>query len=132
MHSKNRPDIFRVGSKKYTPELLNEILGDKKRPIFVDESDGKIIGYIFCVEEEILGDQSLCDMKSLYIDDLCVDERLRRTGTGKRLYEYAKNYAKEQGFYRITLNVWDFNLSAKAFYEKLGLKPLKTVMEDIL
>ena len=38
----------------------------------------------------------------------------------------------EEGFDRITLNVWNANLKAYGFYETMGLKPLETIMEDLL
>ena len=53
-------------------------------------------------------------------------------GVGAALYEYVKAYAKDQGFYNITLNVWTCNPGAVAFYEKMGLTPQKIGMEEIL
>ena len=40
--------------------------------------------------------------KTLYIDDLCVDENIRGQHIGRRLYEYVKQYAKETGCYNLT------------------------------
>ena len=45
---------------------------------------------------------------------------------------FTKKFAKEQGCYNVTLNVWECNPSARKFYEKAGLKPYKTGMEVIL
>ena len=41
-------------------------------------------------------------------------------------------YAKEHGFYNVTLNVWADNIGAVKFYEKIGLKIQKIGMEKIL
>ena len=41
-------------------------------------------------------------------------------------------FAKEQGFYNITLNVWSLNEPAMKFYESCGLKPQKVGMELVL
>ena len=71
-------------------------------------------------------------MKTLYIDDLCVDETERGQHIGKQLYDYTKEYAKQIGCNNLTLNVWEGNDSARAFYDRQGLKPLKTTMEVIL
>ena len=71
-------------------------------------------------------------MKSLYIDDLCVDEAMRGRHIGRALYEHVVSEAKKSGCYHITLNVWSLNEKAQRFYEKCGLKPLKTVMEQVL
>ena len=67
--------------------------------------------------------------KELYIDDLCVDETERRNGVGQRLFEHVKAYAKANGFDWITLNVWNNNVNALAFYRKMGLTERKTILE---
>ena len=41
-------------------------------------------------------------------------------------------FAKENGCYNVTLNVWSCNESAMKFYEKCGLVPQKVGMEQIL
>ena len=86
VHSDARPDLFKRGSKKYTTDELKEIIADDKRPIFVAEKDGEVAGYAFCVYIEVKNDNSLCDIKTLYIDDLCVDENVRGGHIGTRLY----------------------------------------------
>jgi len=51
---------------------------------------------------------------------------------GKKLYEHVLTFAKAEGFYNVTLNVWSCNEGAMRFYEKCGLKPQKVGMEVIL
>ena len=74
----------------------------------------------------------LTDIKTLYIDDLCVDEQLRGKHIGKELYEAAVKLAKDSGCYNLTLNVWSCNASAMRFYEAMGLVPQKIGMELVL
>ncbi len=131
VHHNGRPDYFKPNCRKYTEAELAEIIDDDTRPIFVYD-DGGVKGYAFCVMQETKGDNVRCDMKTLYIDDLCVDERSRGKHIGKSLYEHVKKYAKDKGCYNLTLNVWECNPSARAFYDKQGLKPLKTTLETIL
>ena len=131
VHHNGRPDYFKPNCRKYTDAELAEIIDDDTRPIFVCDEDG-VKGYAFCVIQETKGDNSRCDMKTLYIDDLCVDENERGKHIGKKLYEHVKKYAKEIGCYNLTLNVWECNPSARAFYDKQGLTPLKTTLETIL
>ncbi len=132
IHHNGRPDIFKDGGKKYTDNELEGILADDETPVFVAEKDGYVCGYIFCIYEYTKGSDLLCDMKTMYIDDLCTDEKYRGMHVGSELYEYATAVAKESGCYRITLNVWSFNESAEKFYQRKGLSPLKTVMEYVL
>ena len=74
----------------------------------------------------------MTDIKTLYIDDLCVDEELRGQHIGTALYDFVKDFAKSEGCYNVTLNVWACNEDAHKFYEKLGLVPQKFGMEEIL
>lgn len=133
VHSDGRPDIFRPGAKKYTEGELLEIIQDDTRPVYVAENDNGVVdGYAFCLLQEVKDDKSCQDMKTLYIDDLCVDEKSRGEHIGSALYHYVCEEAKRLGCYHITLNVWELNSSAKKFYETMGLKPLKTTLEHIL
>lgn len=133
VHHNGRPDLFKYGARKYTDEQLKEIIRDEKRPILVavDEQD-RVMGYAFCVFQRHLNDNILTDIKTLYIDDLCVDEALRGGHIGKKIYEAVLDFARENQCYNVTLNVWNCNESAMKFYEACGLKPYKVGMEMIL
>ena len=132
VHSDVRPDLFKANEKKYTDEELFKIIADGQTPVFVAECGGAVVGYAFCVHLRPLGKNNMTDIKTLYIDDLCVDESMRGKHVGKSLYEYVLAYAREQGCYNVTLNVWADNEKAVGFYEKLGLKVQKMGMEKIL
>ena len=133
VHHVGRPDLFKSGAKKYTDEELKVILADDSRPIFVGvDEKGEVLGYAFCVFQQHIGNNILTDVKTLYIDDLCVDETRRGQHIGRQLYDYVVQFAKNSGCYNVTLNVWSCNESAMRFYEKCGLKPQKVGMEVIL
>ncbi|MBP3579572.1 MAG: GNAT family N-acetyltransferase [Lachnospiraceae bacterium] len=133
VHHNGRPDLFKANAKKYTDEQLAELIKDDTKPIFVcvDEEE-TVLGYAFCVWQQHINNEILTDIKTLYIDDLCVDETRRGQHIGKSLYEYVLAYAKENNFYNVTLNVWSLNESAMKFYEACGLVPQKVGMEHIL
>lgn len=133
VHHNGRPDLFKADAKKYTDGELKELLKDDSRPVFVGvDEENRVMGYAFCVFQQHLNNNILTDIKSLYIDDLCVDETIRGQHVGSRLYEYVLEYAKQNGCYNVTLNVWACNESARKFYEKCGLVPQKIGMEKIL
>ncbi len=133
VHHTIRPDLFHGPATKYTKKELEDIMNNEKTPIFVsaDENDN-VEGYAFCILKQYTDDNILTDIKTLYIDDLCVDEAIRGKHIGQKLYEYVLAFAKENNCYNVTLNVWSGNDSAMAFYEKCGLKPQKIGMEKIL
>lgn len=133
VHHNGRPDLFKANVKKYTDEELALIIEDDSRPIFVgvDEKD-EVLGYAFCIFQQHINNNILTDIKTLYIDDLCVEEALRGQHIGRQIYDYVVAFAKEQGCYNLTLNVWNCNESAMKFYENCGLAPQKVGMETIL
>ncbi len=132
VHSDARPDIFKQGAKKYTDEQLKKVFADELTPVFVAEKDGVVLGYAFCIHKQFIDDNNMTDIKTLYIDDLCVDENARGAHIGTKLYEYVLDFAKTNGYYNVTLNVWADNKSAVKFYEKIGLRIQKIGMEKIL
>lgn len=132
VHHEGRPDLFRAGAQKYNAADLAALLTDPSRPIFVAVEEDRVLGYGFCVLETTENHPVLCDRKSLYIDDLCVDEGCRGQHIGARLYRHICGYAKSLSCHSVTLNVWACNESALKFYEAMGLKPQKIGMETIL
>ena len=45
------------------------------------------------------------------------------------MIQFIKDWAKEQGFRRLELNMWEFNRDALAFYEASGFKTYRRYME---
>ena len=132
IHSDIRPDLFNKGTKKYTDEELKSIIADDLTPVFVAEIEGRVLGYAFCIHQQHINDNNLTDIRTLYIDDLCVDETSRGMHVGRALYDHVIGFARENGYYNVTLNVWAGNDSAMRFYESVGLKVQKVGMEKIL
>lgn len=131
VHHDLRPDLFNLATK-YTAAELEAIFADENTRVFVCEENGNVLGYVFTVLIDHQGDNMLVPVKELYIDDLCVDEAARGKGVATKLFAYARQYAREKGCYHITLNVWEGNDSALAFYRKMGMTPQKTKLEIIV
>ena len=130
VHYDGRPDLFRESGKKYSDSELLEIFANPQTPVFVYKEGDTVLGYAFCAIQQPFGG-ALKPLKTLYLDDLCVDESARGKQIGKALFEQVKSFAREKGCYNITLHVWECNPGAKAFYEALGLTPQYTSMEII-
>ena len=131
VHHVIRPDLFKPHTTKYDEQELEVLLADESKPVFVYD-DGKVLGHAFCQVTEVKDDQLLQDVKTLYIDDICVDAASRGKHVGKALYEFVRDYAKSIGCHNITLNVWEGNDAAYNFYRNMGMKVQKTGMEMIL
>ncbi len=132
VHHNGRPDLFKGPTTKYNGEKLKEIIADDSTPVFVCVEDDMVLGHMFCIFKQEKDDSVLTDIRTLYIDDICVDEKARGLGVGKSLFEFIRDYAKSEGFYNITLNVWSCNSGALKFYEAMGMEPQKIGMEMVL
>ena len=131
VHYERRPDIFKPHTTKYNAEQLQDLLTQPDKAIFVYEDEG-VQGYAFVQMEDVHDDILLQDMRTLYIDDICVDEQARGKHVGKQLFEHVRAYAEKLGCRAITLNVWEGNDAAMAFYRKLGMSVRKTCMEMMI
>ncbi|MBQ7607808.1 MAG: GNAT family N-acetyltransferase [Desulfovibrionaceae bacterium] len=135
VHHKGRPDLFNR-TTKYGDDDLKVLLRDEHFPVLVAMGtidDAEIpLGHAFCQIIEHKGERLLADIRTLYIDDICVDERVRRMGVGKGLYEACLDLARSLHCKNVTLNVWACNPGACAFYTKMGMAPLKYGMEVLL
>ena len=133
VHHRGRPDIFKGPATKYDAAELETILADDSSPVFVCVDDGgSVLGHAFCIHKQEVNNNVLTDIRTLYVDDICVDENARGQHIGKMLFDHVRSYALAQGFYNITLNVWSCNPGAMSFYEKMGFVPQKVGMEMII
>ena len=115
----NRNDIGRIIELLHQVDMVHHFVFD----------NGEVLGHAFCMITEARNDKLLQDIKTLYIDDICVDEKARGNHVGKALYEHVRDFALSIGCNNITLNVWDGNAPALSFYRNMGMKVQKTTME---
>lgn len=135
VHAEGRPDLFRAGTRKYTDDELIAMFSDDSRPVFVavDERDGeRVLGHAFCEVQDLRGSHNMQPIVSIYVDDICVDEACRGRHVGTGLYRHVIAYARELGCHNVTLNVWECNPGARAFYEAMGMSVQKTCLEQVL
>ena len=130
VHAAIRPDMYRSGTQKYSEKEVVALLQKPDCRVFVETDESDVTrGYCICFAQQIKDDGVIVGRRELYIDYLCVDEAARRGGVAKRLFEHVKAYAKENGFDWITLNVWNENGNALAFYHAMGMQPRRTILE---
>ena len=137
VHHLGRPDLFKGPATKYSREELIDVLDDNtdndRLHVFVcTDEKGKVLGHAFCKDIQVFDDNVLTDIKTLYIDDICVDKKYRKMNVGRTIYDYLISFARNGGYYNVTLNVWECNPGARKFYESLGMQPQKITMEKIL
>ena len=132
VHAAGRPDLFRTGTRKYTDDELLGIFSNDETPVFVAVEGPEVLGHAFCVLEDHTAESNWQDVKTLYIDDICVSEKSRGRHVGTALYRHVIDYARGLGCHDVTLNVWSCNPGAQAFYQAMGMTPYKIGMEQVL
>ena len=84
---------------------------------FVAEYNNKLVGIsIFYIRF------STWKGKRIYLEDIVVTEKLRRQRIGKKLFEATLEYAKNNNFHGMVLQVLDWNELAINFYKKYNVK----------
>ena len=129
LHVKGRPDIFKPGFSQELADHICTIRNDPDQEIVVCERDGAICG--FAVLHHIHKPETpfMFERDFLDIDEFCVDEAYRRKGVATEMIAFIREKAKENGFDRIELNMWEFNQDALAFYESVGFTTYRRYME---
>jgi ribosomal protein S18 acetylase RimI-like enzyme len=128
-HISSRPDLHDTNKKPKNDDFIKMCMDEENCKVFVAEEENNIIGYCVIQIGEIKNLFVFYDMKNIEILDFCVDEKYRKNGIGRQLFETVKNLAKENNANFIELGVWEFNQDAKKFYEHLGMKTRISRME---
>ncbi len=104
VHHQARPDIFKEKGRKYNEQDLEKLMTQEHTPIFIyEDTDGQILGHLFVTIKEESENPVLRPIKTLFIEDLCVNQAARGQKIGDQLYQFAISYAKEIGCYNLTL-----------------------------
>lgn len=129
LHVEGRPDLYVDVDHIYSQEQFQEMVENEDMISVIAEIDETVVGICFV---SMRARTCMVKRRTAYMDDLCVDHAYRGKGIGKQLYEYVKHRAKEMGAERLDLMVWDFNEDARKFYESMGMKPQRYIMEEHL
>ena len=129
LHVAGKPEIFKPGFCDELRNYIYVIFADPRQKIVVADQDGTICG--FAVLNHITRPENpfMFVRDYLDIDEFCVDQDHRRQGIAKAMIDFIRTYAKEQGFDRVELNMWEFNQGALAFYEAAGFTTYRRYME---
>ena len=130
IHSNARKDIFKEKSIEEIKIEVNNRINNKEN-ILVAEENNNIYGVIINKIKEVKEHINLKDRTILWIDELVVDEKVRKMGIGKKLFSEVKRIAKEENYDAVELNCWNFNERAIQFYERCGMNIQRLIMEII-
>lgn len=122
LHVKNLPTIFNETSDILPESYFTQLLESDLSSVMIIEENVDVVAYLIIRTIETPNIAILKKRKYVFIDDLGVMEAYRGQGLGKKLINYALEFCKKIEASSLELSVWDFNESAIAFYEQLGMK----------
>ena len=106
-----------------SPEMVNrvftEIDSSPRQELLVAEHEGLVVGTLFV---QITPNLSHGARPWAVLENMVVDIRYRRQGTGRLLIEYAFARCREVGCYKVQLLSHKKRLGAHQFYRSLGFE----------
>ena len=132
IHVEGKPEVFKPGFGEELRDFVNVIWNDPEQEIVVAENDGVICGFAVLHHINKPENPFMKERDFIDIDEFCVDKDHRRKGAASAMVSFIKEFAKEKGFSRIELNMWEFNQDALAFYEAAGFKTFRRYMEMMI
>ena len=132
IHVEGKPDVFKPGFGQELRDFVKVIWNDPEQEIVVAEDDGVICGFAVLHHINKAENPFMKERDFIDIDEFCVDKDHRRKGAASEMVSFIKKFAREKGFKRIELNMWEFNQNALAFYEAAGFKTFRRYMEMMI
>lgn len=129
LHVLERPDLYKENSTPVGEEEFNNQLKDDKQHILVATLGTEIVGVAVLKEEELPENSFVNARKILLVNSLCVDDRSRKKGIGRKLMQYIIDFAKELNVDSVELGVSESNQNAIHFYESIGMTTKNRKME---
>ena len=129
LHAAGRPDIFRPEFSEALQQHVYAQFASDRADVIVALSGGTICGYT--IAEYMERPQSAYNLARRYyhIEEFGVDAAYRRRGIARAMLAFCRQEAARRGFPRIELDLWAFNEDALAFYEAMGLRTYRRMME---
>ncbi len=125
LHARLHPEVFKAYNNEAIELEFKNFLSDPNCKCFLAKNDESAIGYIFCFIRAINENAFHYSFKTIYIDQLTVLEKYRRSGVGKLLLEQVEHLAKEHSIEKIELDHWSSNDVAARYFRKNGYQLYK-------
>ena len=129
LHVAGKPEVFKPGFPEELRDFIHVIHNDPAQKIVMAEEDGEVVGYAVLHHIHRPETPFMFERDYLDIDEFGVDSDHRRQGIASEMMAFIRDLAREMGFSRIELNMWEFNRDALAFYEAAGFTTYRRYME---
>lgn len=122
-------DLADYCARIYSPENVQTEFNDPNSTYLIAEINDRAVGFVKLRENkpvECVDGENAIELQRIY-----VLERVKGSGVGKALLDSSISIGRERGYMQLWLGVWDQNLPAQRFYERIGMKRVgNTVFND--
>ena len=133
LHRDNLPRIFQLpnGPAREKDYYLG-LIADENVALLVAEADGQLVGFIHGYVRDAPTFPVLLPRRYVVVDEVVVRSSFQDRRIGRSLMDEMQAWAIAKGAASIELNVYEFNQTAIAFYERLGYQTLSRKMSKQL
>ncbi len=117
-------DLADYCARIYSPNNVQTEFDDPNSTYFIAEINDRAVGFAKLRENNRV--DCLDDAHAIELQRIYVLERVKGKNVGKALLERCLEAAREKSYETLWLGVWDKNLRAQRFYEKMGMKNIGT------
>lgn len=128
-HVNGRPDIYKEAEMTLDKQYFTQLVESDDGVIYLIENETEIIGFTILRINESPNRATITKRKYLFMEDLGVNERYRSHGLGRKLFQQAMEFGKENHAATLELGVWEFNEEAIGFYQSMGMNNQARKME---
>ncbi len=112
-------DLADYCARVYSPEQVRVEFDDPNSTYLIAEIDGRAVGFAKLRENNSV--ECVEPGTSIEIQRIYLLEKVKGSGVGRRLIDRCFEVGRGKGYKTIWLGVWDRNLPAQRFYEKIGM-----------
>ena len=107
-----------------SPEATETEFNDPNSTFMIAELGGNAVGVIKLRENKVV--ECLKGRNAIEVQRIYVLEKLKGRKIGQRLIEAGAAIGREKGYEVLWLGVWDKNVAAQKFYERIGMTNVGT------
>ncbi len=119
-------DLADYCARVYSPENVRSEFEDTDSTYLIAEINDRAVGFAKLRENkpvECVDGENAIELQRIY-----VLERVKRAGVGKALLQKGIDIGRARGYKQLWLGVWDKNIPAQRFYERLGMEKAGTTV----
>ena len=114
------PDLADYCIRFFNLETVKNELENPKQTYLIVEFEGNAVGFAQLREGKTIA--CMEGKNAIEIQRIYVIEKMKGKKIGKALIEKCCEIGREKGYETLWLGVWDKNIEAQKFYQKIGMK----------